>query len=95
MTMKRMIFTLCIAFFSFAGLFAQGLEDIMLDDFESGVVSFTEVVNVNPPAHMDVAVVDNPVKAGINTSNKVWNGNVTMLNRTIKFGLDFYATLKK
>jgi hypothetical protein len=71
MTMKK-IFTLSILLFAFANLFAQGLPDILLDDFESGVVSFTESVNVNPPAHMDVAVVDNPVKAGINTSDKVW-----------------------
>jgi len=55
--MKGMIFTLFITLFSFAGLFAQGLEDILLDDFESGEVSFTEEVNVNPPAHMDVAVL--------------------------------------
>jgi hypothetical protein len=94
MIMKRMIFTLCIAFFSFAGLFAQGLEDILLDDFESGVVSFTDVVNVNPPAHMDVAVVDNPVKAGINTSNKVWEWKRYDAETDNKIWAGFYAILK-
>ena len=94
MIMKRMIFTLSIAFFSFAGLFAQGLQDILLDDFESGVVSFTEVVNVNPPAHMDVAVVDNPVKAGINTSNKVWEWKRYDAESDNKIWAGFYATLK-
>lgn len=49
-----------------------GLDNIVLDDFENGLVNFTTEVNVNPPASMDIAVVDNPVKAGINTSNKVW-----------------------
>lgn len=46
--------------------------NIVIDDFESGEVSFTEEVHGNPPAHFDFAVVDNPVKAGINTSDKVW-----------------------
>jgi hypothetical protein len=46
--------------------------NIVIDDFESGTISFTTEVHVNPPAHFDQAVVDNPVKAGINTSNKVW-----------------------
>jgi hypothetical protein len=94
MVMKTMIFTLSITLFSFAGLFAQGLEDILLDDFESGEVSFTEVVNVNPPAHMDVAVVDNPVKAGINTSNKVWEWKRYDAESDNKIWAGFYATLK-
>ena len=68
--MKKLIFTFCIALFSMTGVFAQ--QDILLDDFESGVVSFTTEVHVNPAASMDIAVVDNPVKAGMNTSNKVW-----------------------
>ncbi len=92
--MKRMIFTLCIALFSFAGLYAQDLEDILLDDFESGEVTFTEVVNVNPPAHMDIAVVDNPVKAGINTSNKVWEWKRYDAESDNKIWAGFYATLK-
>jgi hypothetical protein len=70
--MKKKIFTLCMLLFSFANLFAQGLDDILLDDFESGEVTFTDEVHGNPPAHMDFAVVDNPFKTGINTSNKVW-----------------------
>ncbi|MBW6536798.1 MAG: hypothetical protein K0B11_17455 [Mariniphaga sp.] len=91
--MKK-IFTLCIVLFSFANLFAQGLEDILLDDFESGEVSFTEEVNVNPPAHMDVAVVDNPVKAGINTSNKVWEWKRYDAESANVIWAGFYATLK-
>jgi hypothetical protein len=68
--MKRLIFTFCIALFSMTSLFAQ--EDILIDDFESGVVSFTTEVHVNPAASMDITVVTNPVKAGINLSDKVW-----------------------
>lgn len=68
--MKKLIFTFCIGLFSATGLLAQ--QDILLDDFESGQVSFTTEVHVNPAASMDIAVVDNPVKAGVNTSNKVW-----------------------
>jgi hypothetical protein len=68
--MKKLIFTFCIGLISATGLLAQ--QDILLDDFESGVVSFTTEVHVNPAASMDIAVVDNPVKAGINTSSKVW-----------------------
>ncbi|MDX9909195.1 MAG: hypothetical protein RBS23_07010, partial [Mariniphaga sp.] len=92
--MKRMIFTLSIALFTFAGLFAQGLEDILLDDFESGEVSFTEEVNVNPPAHMDVAVVDNPVKDEVNPSNKVWEWKRYDAESDNKIWAGFYATLK-
>ncbi|MDP2337518.1 MAG: hypothetical protein Q8N05_13955 [Bacteroidota bacterium] len=66
----RTIFTFCIALFSMTSLFAQ--ENKVLDDFESGVVSFTTEVHVNPDASFNIAVVDNPYKTGINTSNKVW-----------------------
>ena len=68
--MKQLITTLVMVFMFSTVTMAQAT--FMLDDFESGTVSFTEVVNINPPAHFDVAIVDNPVKAGINTSNKVW-----------------------
>jgi hypothetical protein len=94
MIMKRMIFTLSIALFTFASLFAQGLEDILLDDFESGEVSFTEEVNVNPPAHMDVAVVDNPVKDEVNPSNKVWEWKRYDAESSNVNWAGFYATLK-
>jgi len=67
--MKR-LFTFCIALFSVTFLYAQA--DILLDDFENGTVGFTTTVNVNPAASMDQAVVDNPVKAGIDLSNKAW-----------------------
>lgn len=68
--MRRTIFTLCIALFSMTNLFA--LDNIVLDDFESGVVGFTTEVHINPDASFAIAVVDNPVKSGINTSLKVW-----------------------
>jgi hypothetical protein len=67
--MKK-IFTFCMAMLSISAIYAQS--DILLDDFENGKVNFTTEVHVNPPAHMDVAIVDNPVKGGINTSDKVW-----------------------
>jgi hypothetical protein len=68
--MKTMISTFFIVLLSLTSLYAQ--ENIVLDDFESGTVGFTTEVHVNPSASFDIAVVDNPVKAGINLSNKVW-----------------------
>jgi hypothetical protein len=68
--MKALISTFFIVLLSLTSLMAQ--ENIVLDDFESGAVGFTTEVHVNPTASFDIAVVDNPVKAGINLSNKVW-----------------------
>lgn len=68
--MKKLFFTLCIGLFSMTSLFAQ--QNMLLDDFESGQVAFTTEVHINPDASFAISVVDNPVKAGINTSNKVW-----------------------
>ena len=68
--MKTMISTFFIFLLSMTSLFA--LDNILLDDFESGLVGFTTEVHYNPEANFNVAVVDNPVKAGINLSNKVW-----------------------
>ena len=68
--MKTLISTFFIVLLSLTSLLAQ--ENIVLDDFESGTVGFTTEVHVNPAASFDIAVVDNPVKAGINLSNKVW-----------------------
>lgn len=68
--MRKQIFTLSMTLMLSVSVFA--LDNILLDDFENGLVNFTEQVNVNPPAHMDVAVVDNPVKDAVNSSNKVW-----------------------
>ncbi len=70
--MKKKIFTLSILLLSFANLFAQGMDNILLDDFESGEVGFTTEVHINPPGSFEASIVDNPVKEGINTSNKVW-----------------------
>ncbi len=68
--MKKIIFTFFIALLSMTNLFA--LDNIVLDDFETGTVSFTTVVNLNPPGSFNATVVDNPYKTGINTSAKVW-----------------------
>ncbi len=68
--MKTMISTFFIVLLSMTNLFA--LDNIVLDDFESGVVGFTTEVHYNPEANFNAMVVDNPVKAGINLSNKVW-----------------------
>jgi len=43
-TMKKKIFTLCFVLLSFVSVFAQ--ENILLDDFESGEVTFTTEVHV-------------------------------------------------
>jgi hypothetical protein len=69
-------------------------DNIVLDDFESGTVSFTDQVNGNPPAHFDYAVVDNPFKTGINTSNKVWEWKRYDAGTDNKVWAGFYATLK-
>lgn len=68
--MKRIIFTLCMSIFSLSFVVAQ--QDILLEDFEDNAVSFTTLVNINPVGSMEATIVDNPVKAGLNTSNKVW-----------------------
>ncbi|ODT56815.1 MAG: hypothetical protein BGP01_11095 [Paludibacter sp. 47-17] len=72
----------------------QQLQTFVLDDFENGQVNFTEVVNVNPPAHMDIAVVDNPVKSGINTSSKVWEWRRFDAETDNKIWAGFYSVLK-
>lgn len=74
-------------------IFAQ-LQSFVLDDFENGQVNFTQTVNVNPTAHFDIAVVDNPVKAGINTSNKVWEWKRYDAEAANVIWAGFYSTLK-
>lgn len=89
--MKAIISTFCMVLFSFGLLSAQ--ENIVLDDFESGTVGFTTEVHFNPEANFNVAVVDNPVKAGINLSNKVWEWKrINGTNNQNWAG--FWATLK-
>lgn len=90
--MKTMISIFFIVLLSMTNLFA--LDNIVLDDFESGTVSFTDLVNGNPPAHFDYAVVDNPFKTGINTSNKVWEWKRYDAETENKIWAGFYATLK-
>lgn len=65
----------------------------VLDDFENGEVNFTAQVNVNPPAHMDIAVVDNPVKDAVNSSNKVWEWARYDAEADNKIWAGFYSTL--
>ncbi len=91
--MKRLFTFLLMAFAINAIMLAQ-LPTIVLDDFENGQVNFTETVNVNPAAHFDIAVVDNPVKSGINTSNKVWEWKRYDAEAENKIWAGFYATLK-
>jgi len=90
--MKQFFTLLMMAFIINAVTLAQAT--FVLDDFENGLVNFTDVVNVNPPAHMDVAVVDNPVKAGINTSNKVWEWKRFDAENDNKIWAGFYSFLK-
>ncbi|MDD2797952.1 MAG: T9SS type A sorting domain-containing protein [Bacteroidales bacterium] len=90
--MKRLIFTFVMALAMSVSTYA--LDNIMLDDFEADSVSFTTEVHVNPPAHMDIAVVDNPVKAGINTSNKVWRWTRYDASPDNKSWAGFWAILK-
>lgn len=92
--MKRLFTFLLMAFALNAIMLAQILTTFVLDDFENGQVNFTETVNVNPAAHFDIAVVDNPVKAGINTSNKVWEWKRYDAETENKIWAGFYSTLK-
>jgi len=89
----KQFFTLLVTALTFSA-FTLAQETFVLDNFENGLVNFTEVVNVNPPAHFDFAVVDNPVKAGINTSNKVWEWKRFDAEAENKIWAGFYATLK-
>ena len=68
--MKKLLFSLALAL-TVSGT-ALALDNIVLDNFENGLVNFTTEIHGNPPASMNYTVVDNPVKTGINTSNKVW-----------------------
>ncbi len=70
--MKQIFTIVVLAFLMNAFVKADGLATFVLDDFESGAVSFTTEVHVNPADNMLQAVVDNHVVAGLNTSTKVW-----------------------
>ncbi len=85
-----------LAMMLLSGFIATGqeLQTFVLDDFENGQVNFTEVVNINPPAHYDAEIVDNPVKAGLNTSNKVWRWSRFDAEADNKVWAGFYAVLK-
>ena len=92
--MKRLFTFFAMVFLLSTIAKADDPATFILDDFENGQVNFTEVVNINPPAHFDAAVVDNPVKAGINTSNKVWEWARFDAEADNKIWAGFYATLK-
>lgn len=88
--MKRTIFTFCIAIFSASVLFAQ--ENMLLEDFEDGNISFTDMVNINPEGSIDTAIVENPVKEEVNMSDSVLMlSRVEMEENMIWAG--FWATL--
>jgi len=69
--MKKLLFSFALALLVSVSTYAQ-LATFVLDDFENGLVNFTTEIHGNPPASFDYMVVDNPVKTGINTSNKAW-----------------------
>jgi hypothetical protein len=89
--MKRIIFTLCMSIFSFSFVVAQ--QDILLENFENGTIGFTTMVNINPVGSMEATIVDNPVKAGINTSNKVWQWKRVATATDSPNWAGFWATL--
>lgn len=91
--MKRLISTLSIAIFFTAFAFAQN--DIVLEDFEDGTVDFTTMVNINPEGSMEAAVVDNPVKEGLNTSEKVWEWKRAAGATDSPVWAGFWATLNE
>lgn len=71
--MKKTILSLALLTAGFT-MSAQesALQTFVLEDFESGVVTFTETVNINPSVEMVAEIVDNPKKDDVNNSNKVW-----------------------
>jgi len=92
--MKKLLFTCLIALAASVTSSAQ-LATYVLDDFENGLINFTALVNANPAATFDFTVVDNPVKAGINTSNKVMKcARFDATPDVNQIWAGFYATLK-
>ncbi len=66
---KKITILLCSLIFILSHNFAQNL---ILDDFENGQVSFTAQVNMNPSANK-FEIVNTPSNtSGINTSSKCW-----------------------
>ncbi len=61
--------SVCLMLSAICNINAQNL---IMDDFESGQVSFTATVNVNPPTAGKFEVTNNPDNTGINTSAKCW-----------------------
>ncbi len=90
--MKKLLFTFALTLMVSAS--ALALDNIVLDNFENGLVNFTTTVNVNPAASMNYTVVDNPVKAGINTSNKVWKFERNDIAPNNVTWAGFWASLK-
>lgn len=71
--MKKTILSLALLTAGFT-MSAQesALQTFVLEDFESGAVTFTETVNINPSVEMVAEVVANPKKDDVNSSDKVW-----------------------
>ena len=71
--MKKTILSLALLTAGFT-MSAQesALQTFVLEDFESGAVTFTETVNINPSVEMVAEVVANPKKDDVNSSEKVW-----------------------
>lgn len=68
----------------------SSLKTFVLEDFESGAVTFTEAVNINPTTEMEATVVENPSKTGENLSDKVWKWE---RKEATQNWAGFYATL--
>ena len=60
------VFILSAALLACSALRAQ---NYVMDDFESGKVSFTDAVNVNPEGSGKFEVVDNPASNDVNVGN--------------------------
>lgn len=67
-------------------------EPLVIDNFENGQINFTDKININPPADMEITVVDNPDKTGSNQSNKVLK--LKRLNNSYKWA-GFFCTLNE
>ena len=63
------VFILSAALLACSALRAQ---NYVMDDFESGKVSFTDAVNVNPEGSGKFEVVDNPASNDVNATAKCW-----------------------
>ncbi|SHG81999.1 glucoamylase family protein [Flavobacterium defluvii] len=67
-------------------------EPLLIDNFENGKINFTDKININPAGDMQITVVDNPDKTGVNQSDKVLK--FKRIDNTAKWA-GFFCTLKE